>query len=86
MRQRLEIIFKAFPDAKYTIKDIIADDEKVAVRWILTGTQLGNFMDIAATGRMVSMKGIDIYEIREKLVVTHCDEVDVFGLLNQLKA
>lgn len=85
VRQRLEIIFEAFPDARYTIEDIISDEEKVAVRWIMTGTHLGNFMNIAPTGRLISMKGIDIYEISDQLIVTHWNEVDVYGLLNQLK-
>lgn len=85
VEQRLKIIFDAFPDAKYQLEDMITEKSKVAVRWIMTGTQLGEFMNIPATGKLITLKGIDIYEIKNDMIITHWNELDLLGLVNQLK-
>ncbi len=84
--QRLSVLFSAFPDAKYILEDLIADGDKVAVRWTMNGTHKRAFMDIKPTNKKITLTGIDIYEIKNEMVASHWDEADMFGLLNQLKA
>src|SRR5512142_848422 len=43
-RQTLERIFSAFPDAQSTIEDLLAEGDKVTVRWSGRGTHRGEFM------------------------------------------
>jgi predicted ester cyclase len=40
----------AFPDTRNVIEDMVAEGDKVAVRWTTYATHRGGFMGIAATG------------------------------------
>jgi len=44
----------AFPDIKFTIKDMIAERDKVAVHFTFTGTHRGEFMGITPTNKRVT--------------------------------
>jgi len=48
---------KAFPDLQFTIEDQIAEGSKVATRVTLRGTQTGRLLDIAPTGKPVTVSG-----------------------------
>lgn len=42
---------------------MIIEKEKVGVSWIISGTHQGEFMDLPARGRKISMEGITIHLI-----------------------
>ena len=48
------------PDARYEFDDLIAEDDKVVVRWRLLGTHEGVFGGIAPTNQAIALKGIAI--------------------------
>ena len=78
-------IRSALPDARYEVDDLIAEGDKVMVRWRLLGTHKGDFRGIAATGREIALKGIAIYRVengklRERWVVS-----DLHGLLEEIR-
>src|SRR5450631_1728008 len=41
----------AFPDLKYTIDELVAEGDRVAVRWHWTGTHRGAFRAFPPTGK-----------------------------------
>ena len=51
------VLYTAFPDMQYTIEDMIAEGEKVAIRWTLTGTHDGDLMGVPPTGVQVTFTG-----------------------------
>lgn len=56
-KQNVVIYHKAFPDLRAEITDIIAEGDKVAVRYIMTGTFKGEMMGIAPTGKRLEITG-----------------------------
>src|SRR5215470_12546786 len=49
--------FKAvFPDLEEDLQDVIAGDDAVATRWVVTGTQQQEFMGIPATGQQIRIE------------------------------
>src|SRR5262249_36960708 len=50
-------LLRAFPDIHYTIEDLVAEDDRVAVKWTWSGTHTGDFSGIAATQKSVSNEG-----------------------------
>src|SRR5947209_10646479 len=50
----------AFPDALYTIEEMIAEGDKVVTRWSGTGRHLGELMGIPPTGKRATVTGISI--------------------------
>lgn len=57
LRKTIEAMHTAFPDSTTEIVDIVEDGTKVAVQWQTTGTHQGEFMDVPATGRSVTVTG-----------------------------
>lgn len=75
---------RAFPDFRYEVLDVIAEDEKIAVRDVLTGTHDGDFMGISATGNQVTMEAIHIYRFSEGQLAEHWVARDDLGMMRQL--
>src|SRR5438067_1187697 len=46
LKQMITMMRRAFPDLKFTIEDVIAEGDKVAVRSTVTGTHKGDWMGI----------------------------------------
>ncbi|MCU1404158.1 MAG: hypothetical protein JWQ43_461 [Glaciihabitans sp.] len=77
-------MFAGFPDQHWTIRDTLAENDRVAAYSTWTGTHLGQFMGIPATGKQVSVDAwtIDRYingQMTESRLI-----MDVAGLLGQL--
>ena len=85
-RQFLLSLFSAFPDARWTMEDQIAEGDKVATRWSFLGTHSGTFMGIAPTGNHVITGGICIDHIVGGKIVEEWEEWDTLGLTQQLSA
>jgi steroid delta-isomerase-like uncharacterized protein len=76
----------AFPDARFNIEDMIAEDDRVAARLTMRGTQLGPLNGIPATGRSVVVSGMSIERIAQGRIVEGWNENDALGMLTQLGA
>lgn len=70
---------RAFPDARATVEDLVADETtgRVAVRWRITGTNRERYLDVGPTHRATVITGIEIVEIRAGRVVRRWGEWDV---------
>ena len=47
----------SFPDVHFTIEDVIAEDDRVAVRYLFNGTHQGELRGIPPTGKHVTVSG-----------------------------
>jgi steroid delta-isomerase-like uncharacterized protein len=63
MKNVILALRNAFPDLHITVEDIFAEDNKVASRWNLQGTQTGSYEAIPATGLKIYAEGIHIDHI-----------------------
>jgi steroid delta-isomerase-like uncharacterized protein len=75
---------EAFPDLRTAEADSVKEGDKVAFRWLLSGTHEGEFMGVAATGRRVEVMGMDIVRVADGEIVEHWGEFDAMGLLRQI--
>jgi predicted ester cyclase len=75
-----------FPDIRFTIEDLVAEGDRVAVRWTKTGTHTGTFRGLSATGRAVRTTGIVIYRFTNGRAVAASLETDRLGALQQIGA
>ena len=85
-KQAMNMYRDACPDMYYDIKDMIAEGDKVAVRWIGKGTQKGEIMGIAPTGKEMTVTGISIIRIIGGKIAEEWTEMDMLGALQQLGA
>jgi predicted ester cyclase len=68
----------------FTVHDVIAEHDRVVVRWSNVGTHSGEFLGIPPTGRSFDFAGIDIYRIENDRLAEHWHVVDQLTLLQQL--
>jgi steroid delta-isomerase-like uncharacterized protein len=84
LKEALALFRGAFPDLKVTMEDAIAEGDRVAARFAMTGTHKGEFQGIAPTGKSVKVGGIDIVRFEGGKMVEHWGYTDQVGLMQQL--
>ena len=85
-KQFFRMMFSAFPNANFTVQDMLAEGDKVVTRKTFQATHTGDFMGIAATGKQVSMKIIDIVHVADGKITDHWPIADMLGLMQQIGA
>jgi steroid delta-isomerase-like uncharacterized protein len=83
-RQGFEMMRDAFPDLRAHIEDIVAAEDKVAVRLRFRGTHSGEFLGIPASGRVVEYVSHEFYRIADGLIAEEWICSDTATLLGQL--
>jgi steroid delta-isomerase-like uncharacterized protein len=76
----------AFPDTHLAIEDMIAEGDKVVIRWTGTGTHQGTLMGIPPSGKRVTITGISIVRIVNGKSVEDWADFDTLGMLQQIGA
>ena len=88
-KQLLTMLLKGFPDWHETIEDIIAEGDKVWVRFKVTGTHTGEYRGLAPTGKKVTETGVLIWRIVDGKIVEKesavYDELDFFKQLGVIE-
>ena len=76
---------EAFPDLAVSIDEIFRSGDRVVTRVTYRGTHNGAaWAGIAATGRSIDASGIDVFVIRDGLIVEHWHEADHLTMFEQL--
>ena len=84
LKARVQALQSAFDPLRFTVEDMIAEGDKVVVRWKNSGTHSGNFMGIPATNKPFSVAGIDIHVVRDGQLAEHWHVVDQLTQLQQM--
>jgi len=63
LKQLLAMYYRAFPDMKSVLHDILAQGDRVMYRWSVSATHLGDWLGIPPTGNHMTATGITIYRI-----------------------
>lgn len=85
-KERVTMALTAFPDIQITIDDEIAEGDKVAYRWTVTGTHQGEFANIPPTGKAVTRAGVAIYRLVDGKIVENWVFADDLDFMQQLGA
>jgi steroid delta-isomerase-like uncharacterized protein len=85
-RQALTNYRDAFPDLRLNICDLLADGDKVVLRWTARGSHRGELRGIAPTGKEITTTGITIFRIADGRIAEEWVNWDTLGLLQQLGA
>ena len=83
-KQYVLLFRTAFPDFHLTLEDLIAEGEKVTVRFTSTGTQQGELFGIAPTGKRSTVTGIVINHFVNGKYAQSWSNYDALGMLQQL--
>ncbi|HTW74976.1 MAG TPA: ester cyclase [Steroidobacteraceae bacterium] len=75
---------RAFPDIHEEAVALIAEGDRVASRFRLRGTHLGDFYGVPGTGRRVDIYGAEIFRFQDGILVDYLYHEDTLGLFFQL--
>jgi steroid delta-isomerase-like uncharacterized protein len=77
---------KAFPDLKWTVEDMRAEGDTVAIRYTMTGTHEGPFAGVEATGKSIRAESIAFYRLAHGKIVEERAQLDMLSILQQMGA
>ncbi len=75
----------ALPDLQLPIKDMVAEDDKVAVFNSVRGTHKGDFGPMKATGKRLDFMVFHLYRLENERLAEHWEVVDFATLQAQIR-
>jgi predicted ester cyclase len=81
---------EAFPDKHFTIDDVVAEGDKVVLRWTISATHLGEFWTPVGpaqpTGKRITLTSMVVYRLEDGKIVEQNGVHDWLDLLTQFGA
>jgi steroid delta-isomerase-like uncharacterized protein len=74
----------SFSDIQFTMEDMVAEGDKVAVHWTGTATHTREFFGFAPTGKRVTLAGISIMQIADGRVIREVGDINTLDVLQQI--
>ena len=71
-------------DSRFTIEEMVAEGDRVMVRWSSCGTHQGEFHGLPPTGKQVTNSGINIFRIENGRIAEVWDIFDRLWVWQQL--
>ncbi|HMD09489.1 MAG TPA: ester cyclase [Candidatus Acidoferrum sp.] len=83
-RAEIAVYLAAFPDLRFTVEDTVAEKDKVAASWTISGTHKGEYWGVRPTNKKISLDGITIHHIANGKIIDSYISSDTVGLMCQL--
>lgn len=64
LKESMAELRAGFPDLKITVEDVVAEKDIVVARFSAVGTHKGTFMGAPATGKKISVQGLDMIRVK----------------------
>jgi len=84
VRRHIETLRGAFPDIAFHIEDMVAQGDKVVIRWTANVTHTGDYFGIPPTGKSATITGMNTWQVRDGKAVEGWVNRDDVGLMQQL--
>ncbi len=72
------------PDLRVVIDDMIAEGDKVAVRYTIEGTHEGDLFGVSPTGRRLSIQSFTVERVSDGKIREHWRVTDTLDMMQQL--
>jgi C-1 hydroxylase len=84
IKESFDILFLSFPDWDLVYEDPLLDGNRIALPFSATATHQGDFMGLAGSGKRFQIAGVQIFEMRDGLLVRERRVYDFTSLLIQV--
>jgi predicted ester cyclase len=82
-KRRVAVLRECF-GMRLTVDVVVAEDDRVAFAWTMTGRHVGAFAGVDPTQRDVTLTGLNLERVAGGRIVEHWSEYDRLGLLAQV--
>jgi predicted ester cyclase len=76
----------AFPDLHIDVEDIVAEGDRVAVRWRVSMTHLGDHLGFPSTGKKGTVDGSSFLIVKDNIIVDGWNQMNLHAFLQKLQA
>ena len=83
-RRRVAYTRNAFLDVHFDVREAIAEEQRVAIRWVMLGTHIGDLPRLPATRKAFAIEGMTFYYFRDGKICGHRQVFDQVGFLSQI--
>jgi steroid delta-isomerase-like uncharacterized protein len=84
VRRHIQTLRGAFPDITFNIEDMVAQCDKVVIRWTANVTRTGDYFGIPPTGKSATITGMNTWQVQDGKAVEGWVNRDDVGLMQQL--
>ena len=77
----LRNVRRGFPDAHVELVALVEEGDMLSFRLDGSGTHLGPFLGVSATGKTVRIRGIHHVRLRDGRIIEHWQGPDIFAML-----
>lgn len=85
-RQLVAMYLAAFPDLRFTIEHLVADEGLVLAHSTARGTHRGDLLGIPPTERAVTVAVMDLFRLADGKIAEQWVTIDNLGMLQQIGA
>jgi steroid delta-isomerase-like uncharacterized protein len=85
LREAMARVARGLADVRFTLDDMIAEGDQVAVRLTASARQVGEFMGMPASGKTYEIGEIHWFRVRDGKVAEHWHQFDSAAMMRQLK-
>ena len=82
MKRSAALMHEGLQECHNTVEDMIAEGDKVVVRYTTRGVHGGDLFGVAPSGRTITLTGIEIYRLAEGRVQEFWGEYDASDLFD----
>ena len=86
LKEAIKRVHAGLSDVSMKIEDVIAEEDKVAVRLTARGRHTGEFMGLSPSGKDYTISETHIFHLRDGKISEHWRDADMLGLMRQLGA
>jgi steroid delta-isomerase-like uncharacterized protein len=79
-------VLAGVPDLRHDVKEVLVDGDTIAARVVVTGTHLGEFVGLPATGKRFEIDQTTFGHVRDGKLAEVWEVADTASLLKQLGA
>jgi steroid delta-isomerase-like uncharacterized protein len=85
VRQGVNFLHSILADISAEANDIVAEGDKVVLRWTVRGKHTGEMPGVPATGKVVELQGINIYQVVDGKIRANHEQTNVGQVLAGLR-
>ena len=84
LKRRVTLFRTGFPDIHFTVDNILAEADKVAVQYTFKGTHTGQFLELEPSGHCISVTGMLIAKVVDGRIESAYSVFDNGEMMKQL--
>jgi steroid delta-isomerase-like uncharacterized protein len=84
-KERVRLSRQPFPDQRFSIQALVAEDNLVVMTWLWSATHSGDLPGFPATGNTITMSGATVYFFENDRLTGHWQITDRLGVYLQLR-